>query len=79
MTYSLASMLSMGCPTKGLGVAIGNIDSCTNMFQEHMSKLVPLLDGKILNIDMTSTSTSTSTRIGMVFVVDGHGGHVVLI
>ena len=62
MSHATACMARMEHPSKNLGQIIARIENPCEMFHDNVAFLAPFLNGKVLDLDVTST------RCGTVFV-----------
>ena len=59
MTHRPPGMAVMEYVSKDLGQIVAAIDNAWNMAKNDIAFLTPLLDGKVLNLDMSSTRSGT--------------------
>ena len=73
MAHGMASMANKKSPTKCLGSVVGNVDDAGDVMHDNDAMMLPLLDGKMLNVDVSGI------RSGFAFVDHGNCRDVVLI
>ena len=73
MACGMASMVSKKGPTKCLGSMVGNIDNAGDVMHDDDAMTLPLLDSKMLNVDVSGI------RSGFVFIDHGNCGDDVLV
>ena len=53
MAHSMMSMMGKEGPTECLGSMVGNVDSTRDVMHDDDSMALPLLDGKMLNVNVS--------------------------
>ena len=53
MSHGPADVAAVKNPTESLGKRIGGVDDAGDVFEEDVTMLLPLLDGEVLDRDVT--------------------------
>ena len=73
MAHSTTSMASKKGPAKGFGSMVSDIDDARDMTHSDETATLPLLNGKMLNVDVSGV------RGGLAFVDHSNGGDIILV
>ena len=73
MAHSTTSMASKKGPAKGFGSMVSDIDDARDMMHNDETATLPLLNGKMLNVDVSGV------RSGFAFIDHGNGGDIVFV
>ena len=73
MAHGMMSMVSKKGPAKCLGSMVSNIDDARDMMHDNETTMLPLLNGKMLNVNVSGIGSR------LVFVDHGNGRDIVFI
>ena len=73
MAHGTMSMVSKKSPAKCFGGMVGNVDKARDVMHDDDSMMLPLLNGKMLNVNMPGAGS------GFALIDHGNGGDVVLV
>lgn len=73
VTHGATSVTGVECPAEGLGTLVGGVDDAGDVVHDDISTLTPLLNGKMLNVDVTRA------RRRLAVINHGNGSQILFI
>ena len=73
MAHGMMSMASKKSPAKCFGSVVGNVDDAGDVMHDDDATMLPLLNGKMLNVDVSGI------RSGLALIDHGNGRDVIFV
>ena len=70
MTHNASRMAGMEDPAQGLGEVIRGVDDTRDVAHDNVASLLPVLNGKVLDINVTRTFGRVGTRALIILIAD---------